>query len=316
MHNLPSDVHIMEVGMRDGLQSEATLLSVEQKLAILESILDSGIKEVEVGSFVNPKAVPQMANTADVFREIRKRPGVKYRALWLNMRGYEQARETGKVDLDAKLAITASETFSLRNTKRTIQDALQETREWMVRYREDGVGDWSLTVMSAFGCNFEGRIEPSKVVGLIRQVMDIAREEGVDIPEINLADTMGWANPVSISTLVSQVKQNWPQVEVKLHLHDTRGLAVANAMAGLQAGVRRFDASLGGIGGCPFAGNRGAAGNICTEDLVFLCEEQGIATGIDLNRAIGTATLVQDYLQHSLPGKLLTGGSRSKFGIQ
>src|SRR5690606_20984012 len=160
----------------------------------------------------------------------------------------------------------ASETFSKRNTKRSIQDSLQETRDWILRYRQDGAGDWSLTIMSAFGCNFEGHIEQSKVIGLIRQIMDMAQEEGVDSPGINLADTMGWANPVSIRSLVLQVKEQWPSTEIKLHLHDTRGLAVANAMAGMQAGVRRFDASLGGIGGCPFAGHIGAAGNICTED--------------------------------------------------
>jgi hydroxymethylglutaryl-CoA lyase len=256
-----------------------------------------------------------MADTDEVFKALgmNKHPLAAYRAIWLNTRGLERALENPQVDMDAKLAITASETFVRRNTNRSIADTFAEMPEWIARYREAGIGKGSLTVMAAFGCNFEGRVSEDKVICLIDRAVRLSVDEGLPLECICLADTMGWANPLQVRRLVSRTREAWPEMAIKLHLHDTRGCAVANAVAGMEVGVRDFDAAIGGLGGCPFAGHQGAAGNICTEDLVFACHEMGIETGIDLDALIEAARELEILLGHPLPGKLMKGGSLSRF---
>lgn len=311
MGSPPKSVHLAEVGPRDGLQIEGTLLTTSQKLEFIDRLVRTGLREIEIGSFVNPRAVPQMADTPDLFQALVKRPGVSYRAIWLNPQGLDRALQAETVDMDAKLAIAASETFARRNTNRGIVEALAEIPTWIGRYLSSGVRLPSLTVMAAFGCNYEGRIPEERVLALVRQCIQLARDAGMPLESVCLADTMGWANPLQIKRMVSAVREQWPELEVKLHLHDTRGCAVANAVAGMEVGVRVFDAAVGGLGGCPFAGHKGAAGNICTEDLAFACEEMGVETGIDVDALAATARWLEEVLGHPLPGKVMKSGSQS-----
>jgi hydroxymethylglutaryl-CoA lyase len=308
MWNLPGTVHLMEVGPRDGLQIEPRILTVEQKLELLDAIVEAGIREIEVGSFVNPKAVPQMADTEEVFRGLKRHPGVTYRALWLNPRGLERAVATPNVDLEGRLHLTASEAFVKRNTNRSIDETFADVPEWIARFRAAGVAPDSLGMMAAFGCNFEGDVPVERVVALIARAEAMLVAAGSSLRHVSLADTMGWATPDRIRTMIDAVRTRWPDLAIKLHLHDTRGTAMANALAALQMGVREFDGSIGGLGGCPFAGHKGAAGNICTEDLVYLCEEMGIGTGVDLPALVRAAQLAESMLGHPLPGKVMKGG--------
>jgi len=262
MWHLPKSVHLMEVGLRDGLQIEPTILTTDQKLELLEAIAEAGVTEIEVGSFVNPRAVPQMADTEEVFARLQRRPGVAYRALWLNPRGLDRAVAVGKVDLDGRLQLTASEAFVKRNTNRSIDETFADIPAWIARYHAAGVTPDCLGVMAAFGCNFEGDVPIERVVGLIVRAEALLVEAGSSLRHVSLADTMGWATPDRIRRMIGAVRERWPDLVIKLHLHDTRGTAMANALAALEMGVREFDGSIGGLGGCPFAGHKGAAGNI------------------------------------------------------
>jgi hydroxymethylglutaryl-CoA lyase len=308
MWSLPKTVHLMEVGPRDGLQIEPKILTTEQKLELLDAIAAAGVKEIEAGSFVNPKAVPPMADSEEVFRRVKRHPGVLYRGLWLNPRGLDRAIATPNVDLYGMLQITASEVFVKRNTNRSIDQTFSDMPDWIARYKAAGVVPDSLGVMAAFGCNFEGDVPVERVVGLIARTRDLLRAHGSDLRYVSLADTMGWATPDRIQRMLGAVRERWPELTLKLHLHDTRGTAMANALAALEMGVREFDGSIGGLGGCPFAGHKGAAGNICTEDLAYMCEEMGIATGIDLPALVRAARMAEEMLGHTVPGKVMKGG--------
>ena len=308
MWHLPKTAHLMEVGPRDGLQIEPTILTTAQKLELLDAIAAAGVREIEVGSFVNPKAVPQMADTEEVFERMRRHPGVTYRALWLNPRGLDRAVATGKVDLDGRLQLTASEIFVKRNTNRSIDETFADIPDWIARYRAAGVAPDCLGMMAAFGCNFEGEVPVARVISLIARAEEMLVAAGSSLKHVSLADTMGWATPDRIRAMIVAVRERWPDLAIKLHLHDTRGTAMANALAALELGVREFDGSIGGLGGCPFAGHKGAAGNICTEDLAYLCEEMGIDTGIDLPALVRAARMAEEMLGHPVPGKVMKGG--------
>ena len=180
-------------------------------------------------------------------------------------------------------------------------------------YKAAGVAVERGSIMAAFGCNFEGDVPAERVVALVRQILDLGKEHGVTLRYVTLADTMAWATPLAIKRAVGSVRGRWPELDVALHLHDTRGMAIANAYAGLEMGVTRFDSSVAGLGGCPFAGHRGAAGNVCTEDLVFMCDELGIETGIDLDALIECAKLAEDVVGHPLPGSVMKGGTLKRF---
>ena len=313
MTDLPNAVTIQEVGPRDGLQSEARVLTTDQKVALINALVAAGLREIEVGSFVNPKAVPQMAGTAEVVARLPDVPGVNYRALWLNPKGLEQAIATGRVAMDGKLTLTASDTFSKRNTNRSIEETIGHMPVWIGLYRAAGVTPHALGLMAAFGCNFEGEVPPEKVLGLIARVKSVMNDNGSDLAHVRLADTMGWANPAQVTRLVDMVWSRWPEMGIRLHLHDTRGLAVANAFAAMQRGVREFDAAVGGLGGCPFAALKGAAGNVATEDLAFMCEEMGIETGVNLERLVEAASLAEELVGRPLVGKVMKAGALARY---
>ncbi|MBR0680960.1 hydroxymethylglutaryl-CoA lyase [Roseomonas eburnea] len=308
MSDLPKRVTIREEGPREGFQIEAATIPTADKVRLIEALAETGLTEVQCVSFVDPRRVPGMADADEVARLARRRPDVRYSCIWLNQRGLERAMQSS-LDVLGELQCAASETFGIRNSGRDAAASLAEQRRWLETYRANGIAVESVVVMTAFGCNIEGEISPSKVVERLAPVLSLATEFDVKVPEVTLADTVGWATPRAVSRLVGAVRERWPDIPVGLHLHDTRGTGLANAFAGLQLGITAFDASCAGLGGCPFAGHKGAAGNICTEDLVFLCEEMGIETGIDLDRLIECARLAEQIVGHPLPGKVMNGGS-------
>jgi hydroxymethylglutaryl-CoA lyase len=225
--------------------------------------------------------------------------------------GQERALATQKLDVKGTLSLTASEKFLLRNQKRTLADNLKAQENIIDMYRRYNVKVVRAGVMAAFGCNFEGDVPVSRVLEIVGDIERLDREHELGIEMLSLADTMAWATPGSVRRVVGAVRERFAQYQLSLHLHDTRGMGIANAYAGLQMGVAIFDAAVGGLGGCPFAAHKGAAGNVCTEDLVFMCNEMGIETGIDLEALLDSARLAEDIVGHPLPGATMRGGSLS-----
>jgi hydroxymethylglutaryl-CoA lyase len=314
MSDLPQAVHINEEGPREGFQIEKGPIATARKIELIDALSETGIDHMQIVSFVNPKAVPGMADADEVVDGIRIKPGVAYTALWLNERGFERAlSHANRLTLGGSITLVASEKFSKRNQNRTAAEQLAGQHAIVEKYKAAGIPVERGMIMAAFGCNFEGDVPVVHVVALVAQILDVAKAHGVTLKYVSLADTMAWANPLSIKRVIGAVRERWPEVDFALHLHDTRGMAVANAFAGLEMGVKRYDAAVAGLGGCPFAGHAGAAGNICTEDLVFMCQEMGIDTGIDLDALIECAKLAEDIVGHPLPGSVMKGGTLQKF---
>jgi hydroxymethylglutaryl-CoA lyase len=314
MSDLPAAVLINEEGPREGFQIEKGPISTARKIALIDALSQTGIEHIQIVSFVNPKAIPGMADAEDVVRGITLRPGVAYTPLWLNEKGFERALGfADRLTLKGTIQLAASEKFSKRNQNRTAEQQLAGQLNIIEMYKAAGVEVERGSIMAAFGCNFEGDIAILRIVSLVQQILDITKERGITLSYITLADTMAWATPLAIKRMVGALRERWPDLDIALHLHDTRGMAIANAYAGIEMGVRRFDSSVAGLGGCPFAGHQGAAGNICTEDLVFLCNELGIETGIDLDALIECAKLAEEVVGHPLPGSLMSGGTLEKF---
>ena len=312
MADLPASVTLHEEGPREGFQIESSDIPTARKVAFIEALADTGVRQIDCVSFVSAQRVPGMADAAEVAARIRKRDGVRYTGLWLNTKGLMRALET-PLDIVGAIRLTASETFCVKNTGMDISQTVEEQRRWLDVYREKRIPvEWGY-VMTAFGCNFEGYIDPRKVVAMVGQIVDLAAESAVSLRGVYLADTVGWATPLSIERAVGAVRARWPDLALGLHLHDTRGTGLANAYAALRLGVRQFDTTCAGLGGCPFAGHKGAAGNICTEDMVFMCEEMGAATGIDLEKLIECAHMAEEIVGHPLPGKVMRGGSLARY---
>lgn len=305
--DLPAAITINEEGPREGFQIEPEPVATADKVRLIEGLAGTGVRKIDCVSFVNPHRVPGMADADTVARTFERRPGIRYTGLWLNTKGLERALAS-PLDVVGVIRLTASETFAVRNTGMDHAATLSEQRRWLERYVANGITLETAYVMTAFGCNFEGPIATGVVISLIRTIHDLAEEFGMPVPRLFLADTVGHATPSSVERLVDRIRDCWPDLRLGLHLHDTRGLGVANAWAAMRLGVDEFDSSCAGLGGCPFAGHRGAAGNVCTEELVFLCDESGIETGINLDAAIECARLAESIVGHELPGKLTRGG--------
>ena len=314
MSDLPKKVHIREVGPREGFQFEKAPISTEDKIRFVNSLSATGVKSIEFVSFVSPKWVPQMADAEAWVAGIDKKPGVEYIGIWLNVPGLERAiKQSDKLAIRPSFSLPASNTFSMKNTNKPVEQKLDEMPDYVNRYRSLGMDTLNIGVSVAFGCNYEGAIPGERVMDLLKKQEAKAKELGVKVGGITLMDTMGWANPLQIRRVVGEVRDRWPDNEISLHLHDTRGLAIANFMAGLEIGVAHYDAAVAGLGGCPFAAHKGAAGNICTEDTVFICQEMGIETGIDLDRMIECAEEAERLVGHPLPGKVKVGGNLAKY---
>ena len=218
----------------------------------------------------------------------------------------------GKLDIRGSISLCASEKFLLRNQKRTLEENSAAARSIVQMYLENGVPVNRLSLMAAFGCNFEGDIPVERVVAMVKEMVDLAAEYKIKPEYVSLADTMAWATPKSIKKVVGAVRNAFPDLPISLHLHDTRGMGIANAYAGMEMGVAIYDACVAGLGGCPFAAHKGAAGNVCTEDLVFMCDEMGIETGVDLEKLIESAHLAEEIVGHPLPGSVKSGGSLAR----
>lgn len=312
MTQLPDRVFIKEEGPREGFQIEGGDVPTARKIELIDALSQTGLRHIQIVSFVNPSLVPGMADAEQVVAGFTPQPGVAYAGLWLNSKGLERAIATGRLALDGKLTLYASDAFLKRNQNRTPDQQLAAQPELIRMYRDHAIPVRTGFVTAAFGCNFAGDVAPARVVELVGQLLDIAAAEGETLEIVGLGDTMAWATPERIRRVVGMVRDAYPQLELLLHLHDTRGLGLANAYAGLQMGVRHFDAAVAGLGGCPFAAHKGAAGNICTEDFVLMCEEMGIATGVDLERLIECALLAEDIVGHPLPGKVKQGGTLAR----
>jgi len=318
MADFPAHIHIHEEGPREGFQIEPGPIATDDKIRFIEALAQTGLREVQAVSFVNPKRVPGMADAETVAHRLRHFDDVQYTAVWLNLRGLERALTT-PLHVPGRLQISASEPFSISNTGKSTEQTLAEQRQVIAYCLQHHIPIESAIVMTAFGCNMAGVITPALVLQRIEQLMGVLHEHGLTLPYLRLADTVGWASPHAVTRLIGAVRERWPDLPLGLHLHDTRGTGLANAYAGLSMGVDRFDSSCAGLGGCPFAGHQGAAGNICTEDLVFMCEEMGIHTGVDLDALIACAHMAETIVGHPLPGKLMRGGSLSRYknsGVQ
>jgi hydroxymethylglutaryl-CoA lyase len=310
MSDLPKSVRIKEVGPREGFQFEQGAIRLEDKIALVDALSDTGVKSIEFTSFVSPRWVPQMADADRMVAGIRRVPGVAYEAIWLNEAGLERAaKHRDTLALRPMFSVAGTDTFMRKNTNRSVDERLAELPGWAERYRTLGMDDLDVGVMAAFGCNYEGDVSPKHVVRTLQKVEQKANACGSRLGAIGLADTMGWANPLQIKRLVGAVRERWPSTPIKLHLHDTRALAIANVVAALEVGVECFDSAVAGMGGCPFAAHKGAASNVTTEDVVFLCQELGVETGIDLDAMIAAGQLAEKVVGHPLPGKLKSGGN-------
>jgi hydroxymethylglutaryl-CoA lyase len=314
MPDLPQRVDIHEEGPREGFQIEPGPISTADKIALIEALAETGLRHIQVASFVNPRLVPGWADAEAVVGGFAPKPGIDYTALWFNENGMNRALAfRDRLTLTGSIALAASNAFSIKNLNRGHAENLEAMRKQTAVHRAAGLPVTRIGVMAAFGCNYQGDITPEQVVRTVADGMAVAAEHGVTITELSLADTMGWATPIRIERGIGAVRERWPDARIGLHLHDTRGLAVANAHAGLRLGVTKFDTTVGGLGGCPFAGQQGAAGNICTEELVLLCEEMGIATGVDLDRLIEVGRMAERIVGHALPSELLRAGSLDAF---
>lgn len=295
----PERVTVREVGPRDGLQAEERVLPTEDKVRLIDALTAAGVGRIEVTSFVHPRAIPQLADAEEVFSRIRRRPGVVYSALVPNLRGAERALACGAGEIS--LFVSASETHNLRNVRRRISESLAGFEPVAERAAAAGV---PLTgyVVTAFGCPYEGDVPEEQVERIV------AAYARLGATAVYLGDTTGMANPAQVYRLCCRLRDRFPDLPLGLHFHNTRGAALANVVAGLQAGVTIFDGSVGGLGGCPYA--PGATGNVATEDLVHMLHEMGIETGIDLDRLIGAARLAQELIGRELPGHVLKAGKR------
>lgn len=294
-------VLIRELGPREGFQTLPAVYPTARKLELIQALCLTGVREIEVASFVRPDRVPQMADAEDVVKGLPVSSRAKFLGLYLNKDGFERAEKAGRLSNSCWIYSAASGTFLKKNNNREFADVLNEIPDWLSAFKAAGKDPHGIMISTAFGCNYEGQIPAEKVLEQLRRIFAKASGFGASFREISLADTMGWGTPRKIKELVGAVAAEFPGVAISLHLHDTRGTGIANAQAGLEAGVRIFEASVGGIGGCPFA--KGAAGNICTEDLAYLLHAEGFETGIDLARYVDAARAAEKILGISLPGK-------------
>jgi len=310
MGDLPQSIQIGEEGPREGFQIEKGPIGTADKIALIAALSATGLKHIQVGSFVNPKLVPGWADAEAVFAGFTPARGIDYTALWFNAAGLKRALAfRAKLTLEGSITLSASEAFSRKNLNRDRAGQIEAMRQQTQVHVLAGVPVTRIGIMAAFGCNYGGDIAPGQVLASIEDGLDIAGAAGLGIERLSLADTMGWATPARVSRLVGEVRNRWPELELSLHLHDTRGLGIANAFEGMRLGVGRFDSTVGGLGGCPFAGQPGAPGNIATEELVLLCEEMGIATGVDLEALIEAGRLAERIVGHPLPSTALRSGT-------
>lgn len=294
---LPPRVAIREVGPRDGLQNEDVILPTAAKRRLVEALADAGLTAIEVGAFVKPQNVPQMADTAELFAVINRRPGVVYSAIAPNVVGAKRAVAAGADAVQAFLSATESHNQS--NVNMGVEQSLANVADMSELVRSAGK-PFDAVLSVAFGCPFEGHVPIERVLELCGRLLDLGAEQ------VTLGDTTGMAHPVLVQQVVTAFRERFPRQRLRLHLHSARGAGLANIFAALQLGVVEFDSSVGGIGGCPFA--PGAPGNLCTEDLVHMLHEMGVETGIDLPALMEVSRMLEGMLGHEVPGQTIKAG--------
>ncbi len=297
LDRVPQSVRLVEVGPRDGLQNEPEQVPTEVKVAFVEALADAGLGWIEVGSFVRPDRVPQMADTEEVFRRLRPREGVTYVALVPNLRGLERAASCG---VRAVAVFTAAtDAFAQANLGTTVEASLRTYREVVGRAREAGMLVRGY-VSVAWWCPYSGRADPQRVRAVALELLDMG------CADVGVADTVGAATPREVQELLALLLRDIPPERVGVHFHDTRGTGVANVLASLQMGISTVDASAGGLGGCPFA--PGALGNVATEDVVYMLHGMGVHTGVDLEKLRSASRLLETSLARRLPSRYLQAG--------
>lgn len=294
---VPDAVSIYEVSPRDGLQNEAALIPIEGKQRLIAALVAAGLRRIEITSFVSPKWVPQLADAEELARALRPPEGVTYSALCPNARGLERALAAGLKEI--AVFLSASEAHNRANVNKSIADTLAVFSEIVPPAREAGLAVRAY-VSTVWGCPYEGDVDPAKVVHIAEKLLELG------CYQVSLGDTIGVGTPRQTREIVRRFMDAMPVDRFALHLHDTRGTALANVLVGLEMGVRDFDASVGGVGGCPYA--PGAAGNVATEDLVFLLNGMGVATGVDLEKLIEAGNVAEQVIGRPLPGKVHKAG--------
>ena len=297
---LPSAVTLCEVGLRDGLQNEKTILSTDEKVELMHGLIDAGYKVIEVGSFMHPKAVPQMADTDEVFKRLGDVPGVELRALIPNLRGVKRAAECGCKKV--KLNVSASRMHNLKNLNMTPEQSVAGFASCVEATKANGIAI-SGSISMPFGSPWEGRTPVEDVDAITEAYLNVG------ISEISLSDTSGMAVPNQVGELCAHVLEKYPEATWWLHFHNTRGLAIANILAAMEAGMTQFDGSFGGLGGCPFVPD--AAGNISSEDVIHMCDEMGVETGVDVVKVMALSRRLRDLLDHNLDSYVLRAGRNS-----
>lgn len=314
MTDLPRSVEIREEGPREGFQIEPGPIPAERKIALIDALSATGLHHIQVCSFVSPKIVPGWADAEQVVAGFTPREGVTYTALWFNAAGMNRAMGfRDRLKLDTAVTVVASEAFSLKNLNRDRARNIEAQHANVQAHQAAGVPVTRISVQAAFGCNYSGDVPVARVIEALDDAFAIGAAHGLSLPEATIADTMGWATPTRIERVVGEVRSRWPDLSIILHLHDTRGLGIANAHAALRLGVSRFDSTVGGLGGCPFAGQPGAPGNIASEEMVLLCEELGIRTGVDLEALVAAGRLAEEVVGHRLPSTMLRSGTLARF---
>ena len=301
LDRLPKRVSVYEVSPRDGLQNEAAMLPLESKKALIAALLASGLTRLELTSFVSPRWIPQLADADELTRQVVAPPGVSFSALVPNAKGLERARETGLREI--AVFMSASETHNRKNTNRSLDGSLEAFEE-VVPPAVDGGMKVRAYVSTVWGCPYEGDVDPARALDITKRLLDLG------CYQVSLGDTIGVGTPRQTERIVRMFLESIAHEKIALHFHDTRGTALANVLVGLGLGIRDFDSSIAGLGGCPYA--PGAAGNVATEDLVYMLHGMGIETGLDLDKLIDAGKLAERIVGRPLPGKVHQAGPATR----
>jgi hydroxymethylglutaryl-CoA lyase len=300
MSDLPSQISLREVGPRDGLQNEAPV-PTSAKVELVDALSRTGVRRIEAVSFVQPRAIPQMADADEVWAGMRHAPSITYSALVPNLRGAVRALEAGCLDIE--IVVSASDTHNRANVNRSTAESLDDIARVIALAHEHNAV-CHVTVATAWGCPYEGDIAVGRVIDVAKRAV----ADGAD--GLSFGDTTGMATPTRVTALIGETRMSLPDVPLNLHFHNTRGTALANVLAALQLGVADFDASVGGLGGCPYA--PGASGNLASEELVHMVEDMGVATGVDLDALIDVAAMAERIVGRELPSQVLRAGPRTR----
>jgi hydroxymethylglutaryl-CoA lyase len=301
LNRLPEKVSIYEVSPRDGLQNESVMLPLESKKQLIGALLGAGLTRIELTSFVSPRWIPQLADADELVRQMVAPPGVSFSALCPNAKGLERARTAGLSEI--AVFLSASETHNQKNTNRSIESSLETFAEVVPPAVEHGMRVRAY-VSTVWGCPYEGQVDPRRALEITQRLFDLG------CYQVSLGDTIGVGTPVQTERILEIFLDKIPKEKLALHLHDTRGTSLPNILVGLAFGISDFDASIGGLGGCPYA--PGAAGNVATEDLVYMLHGMGIQTGLDLERLVEAAKLAERLVGRALPGKVHQAGTSTR----